>query len=98
MKKINLVRLSLFQMGFGVMLGFLLDTLNRVMTTELRISATIVFGLISLKELLAIFGVKVWAGNLSDRSQIFGLKRTPLCSAWTFLLCLFLHTCTGCSL
>uniref|UniRef100_Q3ASR5 PucC protein n=1 Tax=Chlorobium chlorochromatii (strain CaD3) TaxID=340177 RepID=Q3ASR5_CHLCH len=77
MKKFNLVRLSLFQMGFGIMLGFLLDTLNRVMTTELRISATIVFGLISLKELLAIFGVKVWAGNLSDRSQIFGLRRTP---------------------
>ena len=30
-----------------------------------------------LKMKLAIFGVKVWAGNLSDRSQIFGLKRTP---------------------
>ena len=85
MKKINLVRLSLFQMGFGVMLGFLLDTLNRVMTTELRISATIVFGLISLKELLAIFGVKVWAGNLSDRSQIFGLKRTPYVLLGLFL-------------
>ncbi|NMW19297.1 MAG: BCD family MFS transporter [Chlorobiaceae bacterium] len=92
MKRINLVRLSLFQMGFGIMLGFLLDTLNRVMTTELRISATIVFGLISLKELLAIFGVKVWAGNLSDRSQIFGLKRTPyillglLCCVFSFML------------
>jgi len=92
MKRINLVRLSLFQMGFGIMLGFLLDTLNRVMTTELRISATIVFGLISLKELLAIFGVKVWAGNLSDRSQIFGLKRTPyillglLCCVFSFIL------------
>ena len=92
MKKINLVRLSLFQMGFGIMLGFLLDTLNRVMTTELRISATIVFGLISLKELLAIFGVKVWAGNLSDRSQIFGLKRTPyvllglFCCVFSFML------------
>jgi len=92
MKKINLIRLSLFQMGFGIMLGFLLDTLNRVMTTELRISATIVFGLISLKELLAIFGVKVWAGNLSDRSQIFGLKRTPyillglFCCVFSFML------------
>ena len=92
MKRINLIRLSLFQMGFGIMLGFLLDTLNRVMTTELRISATIVFGLISLKELLAIFGVKVWAGNLSDRSQIFGLKRTPyillglLCCVFSFML------------
>lgn len=77
MKTFNLVRLSLFQMGFGIMLGFLHDTLNRVMTTDLGISSTIVFGLISLKELLAIFGVKVWAGNMSDRSHLFGYKRTP---------------------
>jgi BCD family chlorophyll transporter-like MFS transporter len=71
------MKTSMFQMGFGIMLGFLHDTLNRVMTTELGISATIVFGLISLKELLAIFGVKVWAGNMSDRSHILGYKRTP---------------------
>jgi MFS transporter, BCD family, chlorophyll transporter len=77
MKKFNLVRLALFQMGFGIMLGFLHDTLNRVMTTDLGIASTIVFGLISLKELLAIFGVKVWAGNLSDRSRLFGYRRTP---------------------
>ncbi|ABL65865.1 BCD family MFS transporter [Chlorobium phaeobacteroides] len=77
MKQLNLIRLSLFQMGFGIMLGFLHDTLNRVMTTDLGISSTIVFGLISLKELLAIFGVKVWAGNMSDRANLFGLKRTP---------------------
>jgi BCD family chlorophyll transporter-like MFS transporter len=77
MKTFNLVRLALFQMGFGIMLGFLHDTLNRVMTTDLGISSTIVFGLISLKELLAIFGVKVWAGNLSDRARLFGYRRTP---------------------
>jgi BCD family chlorophyll transporter-like MFS transporter len=92
MKKINLARLALFQMGFGIMLGFIQDTLNRVMTTELGISATIVFGLISLKELLAIFGVKVWAGNLSDRSHIFGYRRTPyiflglVCCVASFIL------------
>ncbi|ACF14852.1 PUCC protein [Chloroherpeton thalassium ATCC 35110] len=74
---VNLVRLSLFQMGFGIMLGFLHDTLNRVMTSDLGISSTIVFGLISLKELLAVFGVKVWAGNLSDRTSIMGFRRTP---------------------
>jgi len=77
MRQFNLVRLAFFQMGFGIMLGFLHDTLNRVMTSDLGISSTIVFGLISLKELLAVFGVKVWAGNLSDRSHIFGYKRSP---------------------
>ncbi len=77
MRQFNLVRLAFFQMGFGIMLGFLHDTLNRVMTSDLGISSAIVFGLISLKELLAVFGVKVWAGNMSDRSRIFGYKRSP---------------------
>ncbi|HHE32548.1 MAG TPA: MFS transporter [Chlorobaculum parvum] len=73
----NLVRLSLFQIGFGIMLGFVQDILNRVMIKELFLPATIALGLISLKELLAIIGVKVWAGNLSDRYTIFGYRRTP---------------------
>ena len=77
MKTINLVRICLFQMGFGIMLGFVQDILNRVMIKELHIPATIALGLISLKELLAIFGVKVWAGNLSDRFSILGYRRTP---------------------
>ncbi len=77
MKKFNLVRLAFFQMGFGIMLGFVQDILNRVMIKELHIPATIALGLISLKELLAIFGVKVWAGNLSDRFSILGYRRTP---------------------
>jgi BCD family chlorophyll transporter-like MFS transporter len=77
MKTFNLVRLSLFQMGFGLMLGFVQDILNRVMIKELMLPATIALGLISLKELLAIFGVKVWAGNLSDRLSLFGYRRTP---------------------
>jgi BCD family chlorophyll transporter-like MFS transporter len=77
MKTFNLVRLSLFQMGFGIMLGFVQDILNRVMIKELLLPATIALGLISLKELLAIFGVKVWVGNLSDRISFFGYRRTP---------------------
>jgi MFS transporter, BCD family, chlorophyll transporter len=73
----NLIRLSMFQMGFGLMLGFVQDILNRVMIKELLLPATIALGLISLKELMAIFGVKVWAGNLSDRQSFFGYRRTP---------------------
>ncbi|NTU67401.1 MAG: BCD family MFS transporter [Chlorobiaceae bacterium] len=77
MKRFNLIRLAFFQMGFGMMLGFVQDILNRVMIKELHLPATIALGLISLKELLAIMGVKVWAGNLSDRFSIFGYRRTP---------------------
>jgi len=76
-KTLNLVRLSMFQMGLGLMLGFIQDILNRVMIKELLLPATIALGLISLKELLAIFGVKVWIGNLSDRLSVFGYHRTP---------------------
>lgn len=74
---LNLVRLSMFQMGFGLMLGYVQDILNRVMIKELLLPATIALGLISLKELMAIFGVKVWVGNLSDRFSFFGYRRTP---------------------
>ncbi|NTU91259.1 MAG: BCD family MFS transporter [Chlorobiaceae bacterium] len=77
MKRFNLVRLAFFQIGFGIMLGFVQDILNRVMIKELHLPATIALGLISLKELMAIMGVKVWAGNLSDRFSIFGYRRTP---------------------
>ena len=77
MKRFNLVRLAFFQIGFGIMLGFVQDILNRVMIKELHLPATIALGLISLKELLAIMGVKVWAGNLSDRFSILGYRRTP---------------------
>ncbi|MCG8345268.1 MAG: MFS transporter [Chlorobiales bacterium] len=77
MRQFNLIRLALFQMGFGIMLGFLQVTLNRVMTSDLGIPSTIVFGLISLRELLAIMGVKVWAGHMSDKSHVFGYKRSP---------------------
>lgn len=76
-KTLNLARLSMFQMGLGLMLGFIQDILNRVMIKELLLPATIALGLISLKELLAIFGVKVWIGNLSDRLSVFGYHRTP---------------------
>ncbi len=77
MKIFNLIRLSFFLMSFGIMLGFVTDALSRVMIKELMIPSTIVLGLISLKELLAIFGVKVWAGNVSERVSLFGLRRTP---------------------
>ncbi len=91
-KTLNLIRLSMFQMGFGLMLGFVQDILNRVMIKELLLPATIALGLISLKELMAIFGVKVWAGNLSDRKSFFGYRRTPyvliglVCCVISFML------------
>ncbi len=73
----NLVRLSLFQIAFGIIYAILTDTLNRVMTIELGIAAFIVGGLIGIRELMAFLGVKIWAGNLSDKTHFFGYRRTP---------------------
>lgn len=83
----NLARLSLFQISFGILLGLLNDTLNRVMKVELGLSATLVFTLINLKELLAVLGVKVWAGNASDNTELFGYRRTPFMLAGLVMAC-----------
>ncbi len=73
----NLARLSLFQISFGIIYAILTDTLNRVMTIELGIAAVIVGGLIGIRELMAFLGVKIWAGNLSDKTHFLGYRRTP---------------------
>ncbi len=73
----NLARLSLFQISFGIIYAILTDTLNRVMTIELGIAAVIVGGLIGIRELMALLGVKIWAGNLSDKTHFLGYRRTP---------------------
>lgn len=75
--RFNLVRLSLFQISFGIIYAILTDTLNRVMTIELGIAAFIVGGLIGIRELMAFLGVKIWAGNLSDKTHLLGYRRTP---------------------
>ena len=81
----NLVRLSLFQISFGIIYAILTDTLNRVMTIELGIAAFIVGGLIGIRELMAFFGVKIWAGNLSDKTHFFGYRRTPFVLGGLFI-------------
>jgi len=81
----NLVRLSLFQISFGIIYAILTDTLNRVMTIELGIAAFIVGGLIGIRELMAFLGVKIWAGNLSDKTHFFGYRRTPFVLGGLFI-------------
>ncbi|MDX2129192.1 MAG: BCD family MFS transporter [Chloroherpetonaceae bacterium] len=74
---INLARLTLFQISLGIIYFILTDTLNRVMTIELSIAAWIVGSLIGIREIMALIGIKIWAGNLSDKTHFLGYKRTP---------------------
>jgi BCD family chlorophyll transporter-like MFS transporter len=83
----NLARLSLFQISFGIIYAILTDTLNRVMTIELGIAAVIVGGLIGIREMMAFLGVKIWAGNLSDRTRLFGYRRLPFILGGLLLSC-----------
>lgn len=73
----NLTRLAFFQTSFGIIYAILTDTLNRVMTIELGIAAALVGALIGIRELMVLLGVKIWAGNLSDKTHFLGYKRTP---------------------
>ncbi|MCS7012349.1 MAG: BCD family MFS transporter [Chloroherpetonaceae bacterium] len=89
----NLTRLAFFQTSFGIIYAILTDTLNRVMTIELGIAAALVGALIGIREVMVLLGVKIWAGNLSDKTHFFGYKRTPfilggllLCSAMFALI------------
>ncbi|RFM23667.1 MAG: MFS transporter [Candidatus Thermochlorobacter aerophilum] len=83
----NLARLALFQISFGIIYAILTDTLNRVMTIELGIAAALVGMLIGIRELMVLFGVKIWAGNLSDHTHFFGYKRTPFILGGLALCC-----------
>ncbi|MFN3427846.1 MAG: BCD family MFS transporter [Candidatus Thermochlorobacter sp.] len=83
----NLARLALFQISFGIIYAILTDTLNRVMTIELGIAAALVGALIGIRELMVLLGVKIWAGNLSDKTHLFGYKRTPFILGGLVLCC-----------
>lgn len=84
----NLARLALFQISFGIIYAILTDTLNRVMTIELGIAAALVGALIGIRELMVLLGVKIWAGNLSDKTHFFGYKRTPFILGGLVLCCM----------
>lgn len=67
-------RLSLFQMGLGIMSVLLLGVLNRIMIQELVIPATIVGGTIAMVQFVS--PSRLWFGQMSDAKPLFGYHRT----------------------
>ncbi|MFM2032596.1 MAG: hypothetical protein RLZZ297_1361 [Chloroflexota bacterium] len=75
MKASSLVRLSLIHVAVALTLLPINSTLNRIMITELGISATVVALLVSIPYLLS--PMQVWIGSLGERRPFWGLRRTP---------------------
>ena len=72
----RLLRLSLFQVTVGAALVLLVGTLNRVMSVELAVPATLVAGMLALPLLFAPFRTLI--GHRSDQHKsALGLRRVP---------------------
>ncbi|PSO79166.1 MAG: MFS transporter [Cyanobacteria bacterium QS_4_48_99] len=77
MPRINLVtmfRLSLFQMGLGILAVLTLGVLNRVMIDELAIPAAIAATTLAVSQFVA--PARVWFGQVSDAKPLWGNHRT----------------------
>jgi len=75
MRTTQLVRLSAIHVAVALTLLPINSTLNRIMITELGLSATLVALLVSVPYVLS--PMQVWIGSLGERRPIWGLHRTP---------------------
>lgn len=71
----KILRLGLIHVAVAITLVPINSTLNRIMISELALSATLVAVLVSLPHLFS--PIQVWIGGFSDRRPIFGYHRTP---------------------
>ena len=70
-----ILRMSLFQVGFGLVSILVLGVLNRVMFAEIGLSATLIGFLLALPPLLS--PLRLWLGHLSDNNTFLGYRRIP---------------------
>ena len=71
----TLIRLSAIHVSVGLTLLPIDSTLNRIMITELGISATLVALLVSVPYLLS--PMQLWIGSLGEQRPIWGYHRSP---------------------
>ena len=75
MRTTQLVRLSAIHVAVALTLLPINSTLNRIMITELGLSATLVALLVSVPYLLS--PMQVWIGTMGETRPVWGLHRTP---------------------
>lgn len=72
---LNLLRLALFSIIFGVMSAFMGGTLNRLMVAELGLPVTLVGFLFAIPLLTS--PIRIWFGHYSDTHRLWGKRREP---------------------
>ena len=75
MRTSQLLRLSAIHVAVALTLLPINSTLNRIMISELGISATLVALLIAVPYILS--PMQMWIGSLSERYPLWGWRRTP---------------------
>jgi len=78
-----ILRMALFQFGFGLLSILVLGVLNRVMFAEIGLPATLIGLLLAIPS--AVSPVRLWLGYLSDSHPILGHRRLPYILAGTVL-------------
>jgi BCD family chlorophyll transporter-like MFS transporter len=73
--KLLILRMALFQFGFGLISVLVLGVLNRVMFAEIGLPATLIGFLLAIPSLIS--PVRLWLGYLSDSRPILGRRRLP---------------------
>ncbi|MCA9914975.1 MAG: PucC family protein, partial [Anaerolineae bacterium] len=67
------IKIGFFHLGSGMADVLTTGVWNRIMITDLGISATIVSLLAALRYFLVPIGI--WAGRISDRTRVLGTRR-----------------------
>jgi BCD family chlorophyll transporter-like MFS transporter len=75
--------MALFQLGFGLLSVTVLGVLNRVMFTEIGLSAALIGFLLAIPSIIS--PVRLWLGYLSDSHPILGRRRAPYIVVGTVL-------------
>lgn len=73
--KLLILRLGLFQFGFGLISVLVLGVLNRVMFAEIGLPATLIGLLLAMPSIVS--PVRLWLGYMSDSYPILGHRRFP---------------------
>ncbi len=81
--RLRILRMALFQLGFGLLSVMVLGVLNRVMFTEIGLSAALIGFLLAIPSMIS--PVRLWLGYLSDSRPILGRRRAPYILAGTVL-------------
>jgi len=81
--KLLILRMALFQFGFGLVSVLVLGVLNRVMFAEIGLPATLIGLLLAMPSIVS--PLRLWLGYMSDSRPILGHRRLPYILGGTLL-------------